>query len=111
MIEITVLRYLENIIRDVPVLLEVPENPPASYIVLRKTGSDEANRIYEATIAVLSYAPSLYEAIALNERVVSAFRNMGPPDGVFTAKLNSDYEYTDTSTKEYRYQAVFQVYY
>ncbi len=111
MIEISVLNYLESVITDVPVYLEVPEEPPAKYIVIRKTGSDVENRIYDATIAIQSYAPSLYEAIVLNGRVLAAMEEMGPPHGVFCAKLNSDYEYTDTTTKEYRYQAVFQVYY
>ena len=111
MIEITVMNFLENIITDIPVLLEVPEEPPAKYIVVRKTGSDVENHIYEATLAIQSYAPSLYEAIVLNGRVLAAMDDMSPANGVFSAKLNSDYEYTDTSTKEYRYQAVFQVYY
>lgn len=111
MIEITILNYLEGKITDVPVSLEVPEKPPASYIVLRKTGSDDDNRILEATVAILSYAPSLYEAIVLNGRVKAAMDAMGPADGVFSAKLNTDYEYTDTTTKEYRYQAVYEVYY
>ena len=111
MIEITVLHYLESVITDVPIALEVPENPSASYITIRKTGSNEANRIYEATFAIQSYAPSLYEAIVLNGRVNAAMDAMNPADGVFSAKLNSDYEYTDTQTKEYRYQAIWEVYY
>ena len=111
MIEITVLNYLETKLRDVHCYLEEPENPGETYCVIRKTGSDEVNRIHEATFAVLSYAPSLYEAIALNGRVVSAMVEMCPADGVFCAKLNTDYEYTNMQTKQYRYQAIFQVYY
>ncbi len=111
MIELTVLNYLESKLGDIPCYLEEPETPTPTYCVIRKTGSDEENRIYEATIAILSYAPSLYEAIALNGRIVSAMQEMGPPNGVFCAKLNTDYEYTNLQTKQYRYQAIFEVYY
>ena len=110
-IEITALRFLEARIRDVPVFLEKPERPPRRYILIRKTGSSRANRIMEATLAVQSIAPSLYDAMSLSGRVVAAMDDMGPGDGVFTAHLNSDYEYTDLTTKEYRYQAIFEVYY
>lgn len=111
MIEITVLNYLQAQIPDIPAHLEVPENPPASYIVLQKTGTGDEDRIREATFAIQSYAPSLYEAIVLNGRVKAAMDAMGPPDGVFCAKLNTDYEYTNLETKQYRYQAIFEVYY
>ena len=110
MIEITVLNYLKAQIPDIPASLEVPEDPPARYLVLQKTGTSDDDRIREATFAIQSYAPSLYEAIVLNGRVKAAMDDMGPPAGVFCAKLNTDYEYTDIQTKQYRYQAVYEVY-
>ncbi len=111
MIVITMRRYMETALPDVPVYLEEPEDPPAYYLILRQTGSDEVNRILEATVAVQSYAPSLYGAIVLNDRVKRAALAMAPADGVFSVHLNTDYEYTNTQTKQYRYQAVFEVYY
>lgn len=111
MIETTMLSYLTDALSGVLVLMEEPESPPAKYIVLRKTGSDEESRILEATFAIQSYAATLYEAAALNARVIAAVRAMGPADGVFSAHLNSDYEYTNLETKQYRYQAVFEIYY
>lgn len=109
MIETTIKTALEAL--SLPVFLEEPEEPPAAYIVLRKTGSALVNRIREATVAVQSYGASLYHAAALNERVVDLMLGLGPADGVFSVELNSDYEYTNTETKQYRYQAVLEVYY
>ena len=40
---------------------------------------------------------------------VKAFYNMIDLDRVTKVSLNSDYNYTDTTTKHYRYQAVFNV--
>ena len=111
MIEITVLEYLTSELSDIDILMEEPENPDASYVVMRKTGSDVENQIREATFAILSYGATLYEAAALNARVVAAMESAQPADGMFAAVLNSDYEYTNTGTKQYRYQAIFEVYY
>ena len=38
-------------------------------------------------------------------------RNIIELDNVSKAKLNSDYNYTDTAKKRYRYQAVYEVIY
>lgn len=54
-----------------------------------------------------SYAPSLYKAAALNEDVKAALDNAIVLDDIARAKLNSDYNYTDTAKKLYRYQCVY----
>lgn len=110
MIESIFQAYLKNALQ-LPVWLEEPEDPPERYIVLQKTGSSFENQIHTATFAVRSYGPSLYEAAALNADVIQAALAMRPADGVFCAQLNSDYEYTNTETKQYRYQAVLVIYY
>lgn len=110
MIETTLLNYLDAAL-SVPVVMEEPESPPESYVVLQKTGSSRTDRIRAATFAIRSYGPSLYEAARLNADVVELVLGMTPADGVFGAELISDYEYTDTTTKQYRYQAVLQIYY
>ena len=109
MIETVMLYALEAL--GVPAYMEEPETPPASYLVLRKTGSARENQIREATFAVMSYGPTLEAAARLNARVVELALGLGPTDGVFAVELNSDYEYTNTATKQYRYQAVLEVYY
>ena len=91
------------------VLLEQPVTKPASYIVLQKTGSGESNHIYSATVAIQSYGNSLYDAASLNERVKSAMENITTLREICKVSLNSDYNFTDTATKQYRYQAVFDI--
>lgn len=110
MIETLFQNYLKRAL-DLPVLLEEPEDPEARYVVLQKTGSSFENQVHTATFAVRSYGPSLYEAAALNADVIQAALSMNPTDGVFCAQLNSDYEYTNIETKQYRYQAVLVIYY
>ena len=108
MIELTVLNYLTEEL-DVPVYMETPEEIPESYVLIQKTGSGRDNRIDRATFALQSIAPSLYEAAVLNESVKAAMDTMD--EGIFGADLNSDYEYTNQQTKQYRYQAVYDIYY
>ena len=110
MIELTVLNYLNNAL-SVPVRMEVPENPPTKLVVLEKTGSSREHRLNTATIAAQSYAGTLAEAAALNEEVKAAFDNMIELGTISACRLNSDYNFTDTSTKKYRYQCVYVITY
>ena len=53
----------------------------------------------------------MYEAAILNEKMKDAINDITDLDSVSSAKLNSDYNYTDTARKKYRYQAVFDFVY
>lgn len=109
MIEKIILDYLSAVM-TVPVKMEAPENPPAEFCVIEKTGSDVSNHIKRATVAVQSYAASLYQAAELNEEVKAAMENLSALPEISKVSLNSDYNFTDTQTKKYRYQAVFDIY-
>lgn len=91
------------------VYFERPETPPTTYIVVEKTGSELRNHIYSATIAIQAYANSMYEASSLNESVKEVMLNIVTLDDIGGVRLNSDYNFTDTSTKQYRYQSVWQI--
>lgn len=110
MIEKIILDYLSTAL-DVPVYMEAPENAPESYVLTEKTGSSENNHIKEATLAIQSIAPSLYKAACLNELVKDAMDKSISLGSIAKAKRNSDYNFTDTTTKSYRYQAVYDVVY
>lgn len=110
MIETTILDYLSSVLPE-PCSLEVPERPPARFVVLEKTGSSRENHINTASFAVQSYAPSLFEAAELNERVKAAMDDLILLPDIFSSKLDSDYNFTDTATKRYRYQAVYNITY
>lgn len=110
MIEKIILDWLaENL--SAPAYMEEPEEPPKEYVLLEKIGSSEDNRIASAVIAIQSYADSLYGAAKLNSRVRDIMRDSITLNAVSRCKLNSDYNYTDTETKRYRYQAVFDITY
>lgn len=108
MIEERLLSYLSNAL-SVPVYMEMPEDALGTFVVIEKTGSSMTNRITKATFAIQSYADSLYDAATLNEVVKTAMEDMIERDDISKVELNSDYNYTDTALKAYRYQAVFIV--
>lgn len=110
MVELIVKKHLESLL-DVPVLLEVPETMPETFVLIEKTGSSRENYIDKATMAVQSWAASMYGAAQLNEKVKKAMDRLPELADVSKAALNSDYNYTDTSTKKYRYQAVYDLTY
>lgn len=108
MIETTVRDYLSAHL-DVPVKMEVPSSPPVRYVTLEKTGSRRENRLVTSTLAVQSHAESLFEAAKLNEAVCGVMLDIDGLDEVVRVELETDYNYTDTTAKGYRYQALFTV--
>lgn len=108
MIEKIILDYLADQL-EVPVKMQVPEDPPAAFLVVEKTGGGMTNHICSAMIAVQSYGGTLYDAADLNERVKGAMLYGPVPDEITRVRLGSDYNFTDPTTKRYRYQAVFDI--
>ncbi len=109
MIEETILNYLEDNL-EVPVSLEVPGGE-STYVVIERTSGGKENHISSATFAIQSVASTLYEAATLNEKVKEAMENIESLNEISYCSLNTDYNFTDTTTKKYRYQAVFDLIY
>lgn len=109
MIEVTILNYLNENLENITAYMERPTNPPKSYVLIEKTGGGEENHIHHSTIAVKSIAESLFKAALLNEEVKDLMSSAISLDDIAKVELNSDYNFTDTSTKQYRYQAVFDI--
>lgn len=108
MIEKIILNYLTASL-DVPCVMEVPAEVPERFVRIERTGGTETNTIESATLAIQSYAGSLYEAAELNEAVKAVLRTANRLEPVASCRLNSDYNFTDTASKRYRYQAVYDV--
>lgn len=109
-IEQIVITYLNEKL-NVPVKAEVPKEQPQTFVLVEKTSGSETNLIRNATIAIQSYSDSLYKASELNETVKSAMDEITEENSISKCSLNADYNFTDTSTKSYRYQAVYDLTY
>ena len=109
-IEYTLLNYLQTNLQ-VPVYMEEPANPATQYVLIEKTGSGVENFIHSATFAIQSYGATLEQAIDLNEVVKTAMDAFWAHHAVYRCHLNSDYNFTDTETQRYRYQAVYDITY
>lgn len=95
-----------------PVKTEIPKDPPLKFYLIEKTGGSETNFIKRATVAIQSYGSSLFEAAEQNEllkKTILAADGLIMLDSIVSVALSSDYNYTDTTTKRYRYQAVFEI--
>lgn len=110
MVEKIVKDYLKSSL-GIPVRLEEEDDLGNEYVLIEKTGSSTGNHIASATLAVQSFSTSLYGAATLNERVKAAMEKIIELDDISKCELNSDYNYTDTNRKKYRYQAVFDIVY
>lgn len=110
MIELIVKDYLSKYL-GIPIVFEHQKNLPKQYILIQKTSGKRENFLKESTIAIQSYAETLFESAKLNEKIKDLMYDLIMVDEVSKVNLNSDYNYTNLETKEYRYQAVFDIHY
>ena len=107
MIEATMRTFLQEQL-NVPVYLEHEKSMPKEYIMIEKTGGSSRNFISSSTLAIQSISSTMAKASKLNEKV-KALLLLNVPKSVSSCKLNSDYNFTDIETKQYRYQAVYDI--
>jgi hypothetical protein len=108
MIEKTIRDYLLTKL-SVPVYLERPEHPASSYVLIERTGGTMNEFVWHDTFAVQSYAASLLDTITLNNQVVGAMLDAITIPEITKVSLNATYNYTQTTMRQHRYQAVFEV--
>ena len=107
MIETVIYTYLSKKL-SVPAYMSEPKTPPEKYVLIERTDGDD-REVREATIAIKSYGGTLLEACKLNEELKDAMREIVELNEIAKCKLNSDYNFTDTETKRFRYQAVYGI--
>lgn len=108
MIEVIIREFLEREL-SLPAYLEAPDDEPEKYVTIEKIGGGKTNHINNATLAIQSRACNMYEAAELNERVKEAMDNIIKLGNISRSALNSDYNFTDTTKKRYRYQAIYDL--
>lgn len=118
LIEEIVIEYLNKNGLQYPAYGDMPKrdlsrnNPPDRFYLVEKTGNVSRDRLHTAQITVQSIsAVSKAEAAWMNESMVAVMDGLSEHPAVFACRLNSDYDFTDTVSKRYRYQAVFDITY
>lgn len=107
MILTTIIGYLEDHL-DVPVCLEAPKDA-TNYVLLDFTGASKTDHIKTSTIAVQSYGPTLYAAALLNEQVLAVMDTLPELPEIVSSRLETHYNFTNTATKQHRWQAVYHI--
>ncbi|MGX7096425.1 MULTISPECIES: hypothetical protein [Gemella] len=110
MIELIVKNYLSTKL-EIPIVFEHQKNLPKRFILIQKTSGSRENFLNSSTVAIQSYAESMFESAKLNEKIKNLMYDLITVDEVSSVDLNSDYNFTDTETKQYRYQAIFDIHY
>lgn len=105
MIELIVKSFMESRLQ-VPLYLEYPENPPESFVILKKGDSVRENLLDSAMLVVDSYGPSLLAAAQLNEQVKIILDDLIQLNIINNSQRGGDYPAFDTKNKRHRYKAV-----
>lgn len=111
MIELDIKKFIDDEF-DYPAFMERPEKAIDTFFVIEKISGSRDEQIDFARVAVQTYAPSMFLAASLCEQLNDAMLNyfIALPN-ITKVELNSSYNYTDTTTKKYRYQSIFEIYY
>lgn len=110
-LESIVLNFLQARV-TVPVYTILPANFEVPCIVVEKTAGGYSDTILSATLAVQCYGADLEGAAVLNDDIKWLLLNEFIQEAqVLGIELNSDYNFTDTTTEHFRYQAVYDVRY
>lgn len=86
-----------------------PADAPIEFVLFEKTGASKTDHITTSTIAFQSYASTLLGAVTINNQVKEAVENMIALSEIAAVHFQSDYNFTDPTTKQPRYQAVFEI--
>lgn len=106
MIEEVILNYL--ISKGFRAVME-DEGLTGDYLVIEKAGGSGNKMLRYSVITIQSYSGSLAGAAKLNEKMIDAMNDINELPEICHCELNSNYNYTDTARKRYRYQAVFNI--
>ena len=107
MIEQILLDFLSDLLPEPVVFEKTTRSLP--FVLLDKTGSGTAEHLTTSTFAIQSCAASLLDAAKLNQNVKALMLDFDALDEICSVKCQTDYNFTDTTTKQYRYQAVFEI--
>ena len=94
---------------NVPVSMEHLPDEPKEYVLLERVGGSQEIGLERASFAVQSHSDSMYGACELNQKVRKAMLDLIEDPHISRVTLDSDYNYTDTTTKKYRYQGIYDL--
>lgn len=94
---------------NVPVSGDVPSPLPTSFVTVEKTGGGVTDKISSATLAVQSWAPTRDAAAQLCAAVEAVMAGIVAEPEISRCALDTSYNFTDTTRKIFRYQAIFSV--
>ena len=90
----------------VKAFMERPQKAMSEYVIVEKTGSTSSDWLTTSTLAVQSVSASLAKAAKLNEKIKKIMLQ-ADIKSISAIRLVNDYNFTNTATKQYRYQAVY----
>ena len=92
------------------VYAEVPLDPSDKYVLVYRSSGNYLNEIrHMGLYTEVRCRTSKLEAAELHESVIAAMRTMRDSTPLFRCGLVSEYDAAMTSTKEYRFQALWEI--
>lgn len=103
-------KYLEENM-NIPVHMEIPADPPKKYLTIQKLDGGKTNQVKAITLSIEAYDESKYKASMLSDKVEEQMESLGESDKVFSCKLGGGGDDTDSISKKYRFETIWNIYY
>ena len=110
-IEETVISYLAGAgIANGKIYAEVPLDPDEKYVLVQRSSGSYQNQIRHIGLYTeVRCRTSKLEAAQLHEEVIAVMREIRNSTPIFRCEMISDYDAMMTETKEYRFQALWEI--
>lgn len=110
MIDFIIKEFLEKNL-EVKIFMVEPDLSLDKYVTFERVSNFKKDYLYTTTFAFQSWADTLYDAMILNEKVKEVLEKIDQEKEIMYSKFQNDYNFTDTETKKYRYQSIFEIKY
>lgn len=107
-IEKTVIDWLSELL-TASVAPEIPEGPPAEYVVVEKRGQYEENGLMTASVDVLSCAGSMVRVIELDAEVRAAMKRLPELKNISRCALENSYNDANRALRQRQYRSEFEI--
>lgn len=109
-IEPIILDYLKNELDIDAVFFEIPSPIPETFVTIELINRSKTDHIESVTLEFMSYAPTMFEAATLDEKVRDAMDCAVILDEVMSSKCGGGNNSTNTAIKKYCYRSYYNLY-
>lgn len=110
MIETTIKGYLDQELKTIPVLFELPKTKPSKYVIIHEIDAGMTDHIRANTFEFIIGAESFYDARVLCGEVRTLLDSATSLSTISSAKIGGEHSGYNATNDRYEYTLIFNFY-